>query len=643
MPNILLPNIKRLELHQFSLYAKSPVVMDFEKEASCIMGANGIGKSTMLNCVNYAITGRINPPDKKLKSIEELDNGNDYHTKYFDGRIVESDKDFARVKIVFSLGKSAIELQRSFFPGKILSYILDGEEKQVESYKEDIVRLANLKNYAQFVFLQLKVLTFDESRDCLFWNPSILTPTIFLCLGQDVDNANRADELARKIQKINSRIRNVQWDITKQTTRLTTLVEERNKANEGSPQYTQEDEANAKNEYEAICVAYEQAESELSSLRKEQEQLYARITELTIEKIQLEKEYEEIYASLYGNQSYLRKNPIIIDLTTDGCPICHKVHTSIPACVEKSLEEGICPLCGDTISSHTETQDDVIHKLSQKDSEIAERTKTIEERVLRQEFVEEKIQILTAKLGELAQRKLEIEEKEYRFTASKDGDDAWAERISALNDGIKAVEEEKKRHISERDEIKVEYDRLCLELERIYNKVQVDFLPIFKKFAQKFTGLDLDMTLNSVSDDGRKLFKFALQIDDTNRDDEFELSESQRFFIDIALRMAIIDYVCRVDGYPTSMLIDTPEGSLDIAYETNAGSMFSEYINSNQKLIITANLNSSGLIKKLAENCRKTKFALLNMLTWAKLSSVQSSLYGLFDASIQAIEKLLEG
>lgn len=85
------------------------------------------------------------------------------------------------------------------------------------------------------------------------------------------------------------------------------------------------------------------------------------------------------------------------------------------------------------------------------------------------------------------------------------------------------------------------------------------------------------MTLVSVTDDGRKMFKFILQIDDTNRDNEFELSESQRFFIDIALRMAIVTFVCSKTTASTSMLIDTPEGSLDIAYETNAGSMFYEY------------------------------------------------------------------
>ena len=262
MPDIYLPNIIKLELTNFSLYCEQSVVMDFSKPVSCLMGANGIGKSTLLNCVNFAITGRINPTNKKLKSIDTLDRGNNYYLQYFDGRISEVDKDYASTRIVFMLGNKRIEVVRNFFPdNSILEYKLDNETQDPRNYEDDVVRLANLNNYAQFVFLQLKVLTFDESRDCLFWNPSILTPTIFLCLGESVDNAERADELAREIQKVNSRIRNVQWEISKQSARLTTLIEEKSKTEEARPHYASEDEASAQNEYEEIIKELEEGES----------------------------------------------------------------------------------------------------------------------------------------------------------------------------------------------------------------------------------------------------------------------------------------------------------------------------------------------------------------------------------------------
>ena len=644
MPDIYLPNIIKLELKNFSLYCEQSVVMDFSKPVSCLMGANGIGKSTLLNCVNFAITGRINPTNKKLKSIDTLDRGNNYYLQYFDGRISEVDKDYASTRIVFMLGNKRIEVVRNFFPDNgILEYKLDNETQDPRNYEDDVVRLANLNNYAQFVFLQLKVLTFDESRDCLFWNPSILTPTIFLCLGESVDNAERADELAREIQKVNSRIRNVQWEISKQSARLTTLIEEKSKTEEACPHYASEDEASAQNEYEEIIKELEDGESYHQGYTKERQQIYARITELTVEKVRLRKEYEEHYAELYAGNGHLYRNPIIMALTSDGCPICHTAHQKLPEHIEQALNQNVCPLCGEHIPETASEQTEIIAKLAEIDNNLSKIEHELEELILRQQTVEEQLDSFKKKIEELKKRKEDIEKKCYSFLLDDATDDSWSSRIKALQDSISAVEREKSKHIEDRDQLKMEYDNLCVSLEKIYHRVQVDFLPIFKKFAKEFTGLDLDMTLVSVTDDGRKMFKFILQIDDTNRDNEFELSESQRFFIDIALRMAIVTFVCSKTTASTSMLIDTPEGSLDIAYETNAGSMFYEYIAANQKMIITANLNSSGLIQTLAGKTKFEKFELISMLKWAKLSSVQNTHFELFERSISTIESKLEG
>ena len=644
MPDIYLPNIIKLELTNFSLYCEQSVSMDFSKPVSCLMGANGIGKSTLLNCVNFAITGKINPANKKLKSIDTLDRGNNYHLEYFDGRVSEVDKDYASTRIVFMLGDKRIEVTRNFFPdNRILEYKLDNELQDPRNYEDDVVRFSNLSNYTQFVFLQLKVLTFDESRDCLFWNPSILTPTIFLCLGESVENAERADELAREIQKINSRIRNVQWEISKQSARLTTLIEEKSKTEDSRPHYESEDEASAQNEYEEITKLLEESESYHQSYVKEQQQIYARITELTVEKVRHKKDYEDCYAQLYAGNGHLYRNPIIVALTAEGCPICHTAHQKLPKQIEQALEQNICPLCGEHIPETTTDQTEIIAKLSSIDTILSRLEHELEELILRQKTVGSKLDEQKKNISELKKRKEEIEKKCYSFLLDDTVDDSWTSRIKALQDSINTVEREKSKHIEDRDLLKAEYDSLCVSLEKIYHRVQVDFLPIFKKFAKEFTGLDLDMTLISVTDDGRKMFKFILQIDDTNRDNEFELSESQRFFIDIALRMAIVTFVCNKTIASTSMLIDTPEGSLDIAYETNAGSMFYEYIAANQKMIITANLNSSGLIQTLADKTKSEKFELISMLRWAKLSSVQNTHFDLFEKSISTIESKLEG
>lgn len=71
---------------------------------------------------NFAITGRINPTNKKLKSIDTLDRGNNYYLQYFDGRISEVDKDYASTRIVFMLGNKRIEVVRNFFPDNTIEF-----------------------------------------------------------------------------------------------------------------------------------------------------------------------------------------------------------------------------------------------------------------------------------------------------------------------------------------------------------------------------------------------------------------------------------------------------------------------------------------------------------------------------------------
>lgn len=636
-----LPNIQNLVLENFSLYTTNPVVMNFSKSVSCIMGANGIGKSTLLNCVNFSVTGKINPPDKKLKSMDELESVNNYHQKYFDGRISETDKDFAASTVTFTINDQIITVKRSFFPNQILEYSLNGEKKNCDSFKSDIIRFTKLSNYAQFVFLQLKVLTFDESRDCLFWNPSILTPTIFLCLGKNVENADKADEFARELQKLSSRIRNVQWEITKQNNRLSTLIDEKNAVVKSEQQHSKEEEAYAKNEYEFLEEELERVGTERDELINEQQLIYAKTSELTIEKLKLENEYEEIYSSLYLRKTNLRKNPFIFEMTSKGCPICKTVHSALPACVETNISENTCPLCGEPVEVDNCVTDEIIETLQRKDEQVKSASDKLSDLAKRNISVAKRIDELNNSTVQLSIKKENIEQQNFKFLSEKSLDDSWGVRIKSLQASIRQIEKEKSEYVEKRDSLRKEYDLLCLNLENVYQEVQTSFLPIFKKYAKEFTGLDLDMILNSVSDDGRRQFKLTLQIDDTNRNNEFELSESQRFFIDIALRMTMVSFVC-TENKNCSMLIDTPEGSLDIAYETNAGAMFSEYVNANQKMIITANLNSSGLIRTLAENTKAEKFELINMLKWAKLSSVQSHHVELFSDAIAEIKKRLE-
>ena len=128
---------------------------------------------------------------------------------------------------------------------------------------------------------------------------------------------------------------------------------------------------------------------------------------------------------------------------------------------------------------------------------------------------------------------------------------------------------------------------------------------------------------------------------ETARTASHQLSESQRFFLDIALRMSLAVYLSNVNNEST-MLIDTPEGSLDIAYENRVGIMFAEFVKKySQNIIMTANINASQLLVSLAEKCGANKMKFKRMLEWTDLSDIQKEGEHLFNDVFNNIETKL--
>lgn len=643
MQNLYFPQIAKIEISNFSLYTTEKVEIEFGKSATCLMGANGIGKSTLLNCITYALTGYINDPrKKKVKSVDDFVGNNNYYKEYFAGRISAKDKEHASVRITFILNDKRFCVKRMFYPSNnVIEFYLDGVE--MKHYEESVVAFSNLKSFNQFVFIVIKLLTFDEARDCIFWNEFVLTPIMFLCMGADSETAEKADILSREIQRVSSLIRNAQWEISKQNNRLNTLIEE--KKNVATPRVDIKTEEEIlkfeelKKRYEKVCEAITINEEKIEAHSRSNNSAESKLAELSITKLNLEEEYERQYYDVF-NQKDVIQHGIIARIQEEGCPVCGKVHQDVPHTIEEAINNDICPLCGSNLkSSDQEGYKDGIQRLKLTDEKLRKIKLEISEETTKLAEINKVKKELEDEIQDLAKIRSEIE-KELFNTRNKLDVSTWDERIETIRGFIAATDKQKKEFQNKISELTNEYDKLYVNLQRTYNDIEVKFLPIFRKLAFEFTGLDLYMNLVTVTDDKRKLVKFVLRIDDSDRNSEFELSESQRFFIDIAFRMALTTFVG--ENRQCTMLIDTPEGSLDIAYETNAGNLFSEYIKEGFNLILTANLNSSGLIQTLAEKTGADAFELINMLRWVNLSSVQIRHQGLFESAINQIEKRLK-
>jgi ABC-type cobalamin transport system ATPase subunit len=175
-------------------------------------------------------------------------------------------------------------------------------------------------------------------------------------------------------------------------------------------------------------------------------------------------------------------------------------------------------------------------------------------------------------------------------------------------------------------------------LQAQYAAAEQEFVPLFTKLAHLFLGMELDVQMEASDATGLSL---VIAVRGTFRRQPHNLSESQRFFLDIALRMAITQFISSSEA-KGGMFIDTPEGSLDIAYEKRAGDMLAQFVNSGHQVIMTANLNSSKLLLALAKNCKRERMQVSRMMDWADLSDVQIAESDLFEQAFSDISTALD-
>src|SRR5690349_13647148 len=98
-----LPQIEKVSLQRFSLYTANPnAEFGCGESVVCLVGANGIGKSTLLSAINFCLTGIVPDPNRTFESMEEYYRfSRDFSSRYFRGRIEGSDEDDAEITVAF--------------------------------------------------------------------------------------------------------------------------------------------------------------------------------------------------------------------------------------------------------------------------------------------------------------------------------------------------------------------------------------------------------------------------------------------------------------------------------------------------------------------------------------------------------------
>jgi len=648
--------ITKMIIRDFSLFSKNNSVVEIQEEINngvyCLAGANGLGKTTFLNIINYGLTGLVLKPNKEVFSPAEIVDSNKGYTKrYFNGRIRAKDEEKAEIEILLDVNDKCFRIIRGFTNRKELRlfelYTIEDDKKislidtskysPVElnkKYEKTITNEIGIGKFEYFIFFQLYVLTFDENRRMLFWDDRASTSALSIAFNYDLSDTDKIIELKRKMEKLESGARNARWDATQIKNKIQDLINTQKKREENNWE-------DLKKQYDNLFSKAEETEETFKNIEIEYDTLLKRQNIINSEILQNKIAYKRLFSQYSEPRSKLLNNPYVtLSKKENKCFLCGSLGHYIIENIERKLHLDKCPVCDTVLNEGDDKeQDQLLKKIKEVDIIISEKNSELEELIFETET-----------------KKAELERAEYNYYASKEalskfekensniifdktGDKPIDDLIEEYQKQFHRFDKEAKDYYRQRDKIKPEYDNLIQKINSAYKDAGEYFVPLFKKFAKSFIGLDLNIYFKKKGKD----IALHFEMKGTARTESHQLSESQRFFLDIALRMALAVYLAKNNNEAT-LLIDTPEGSLDIAYESRVGKMFADFVvDYNQNMMMTANINASQLLISLAEKCGKDKMQFRRMLEWTDLTEIQKEGEHLFEKVYNNIEIALEG
>lgn len=648
-PKLTFPRFRRAVLRHFSLFTReTEVTLDIQDGVFCLAGANGIGKSTVIAALNFALTGRVPDPDRSYKSVEEYYiHTEEFPDRFFTGRISEVDRQSAEVEIEFEVGNCRYRLVRGVFePNQLRDLqISDGTNEDQDElvgsgqselqgkFASHVTEKIGLSDFDQLVFLQLFLFTFDERRHLAFWDSEILEQFLFLAFGFDPGTAARADSLRRTIDRQDSIRRNRNYEATETRKRLAQL-----EAAAGDQQDLDED---ITSQHEKLELQRDELEKSVMRLEAEIQDKKLAFADVSAAQAALQQEYEDTFQLRKSQQGGVHLHPLVITSVSAGeCGLCGASSDDMGERILKNTERPECPLCGSRTNEGDEDSAELLESLKDMDKRISDGKNKlrIESQALRR---------LGDKRGKLFDQLTQADEDLTGF--EKQNAASFLRNTSDTSEELEAAMDAHRRQIKDllaakdaardaRDEAKTSLRALHRTVTDRYQDAETEFVPLFKELAHEFLGLDVDVQFEAKA----ARIGLSLEVEGTARREHYQLSESQRFFVDIALRMALAQFMCS-EGGSASFLIDTPEGSLDAAYESRAGSMFARFVESGHNIVMTANINTSQLLLRLAERCGTARMQLCRMTDWTELSDVQVEEEDLFEKAYSEIEKALKG
>lgn len=611
------PVFESLHISGYGLYkgkdGADDFVWNFRRGPNALIGVNGLGKSTLVTMLFRLITG---PFDLNRRALEgELGQPDTAPVSVPDRRMfarrVADQAVNATATLNLRFGARLVSITRKLSDLTLTAFSIDGlteptgEDDRV-LYQDTIASLVGVGSFFDvLIILRFLVFVFEDRRS-LVWDESAQRQ-IFRAILSAPEASRRSLEIQREIVEADSSARNIRVQLNKAKNALNQAVAQ----------------AQAKDSSLAQLFV---AEKSIQGIQDRRASVVRNIEDLDSERIQerrarmrAEHERDRLLGEIDGAKLRLishlfSKLPpaarLIMNRGTETgmCACCGQRAPEMVARIENALKAQQCPYCEQALPAEDQPTYEIldktrVEKLEADHSKAAIQAATATARVMELESN------IASERGVLSEIERDFASTSHRYDQLRRSVAVEPEDIMRRRVSVDALDDIMTDALSRQRNAENNLSSLVEQLESRVSSLQEDIASRFDKYAGTFMHEECHLTYiardERIGQEGLRFrfpsFQVALSggavAGQTLRSNPEAVSLSQREFIDIAFRMALLDSAASVPG--ATLVVDTPEAGLDFLFAERAGLQFLEFAppHSAKSTVLTSNLVSDHLLK----------------------------------------------
>jgi hypothetical protein len=584
----------------------------FEPGLTLVLGANGLGKTTLVTLIYRMCVGPYEIPriasgvPLGTRSIDAT-RLQPLERRILAARVVDEAKD-ASATLRFSLGDHRLEVSRSLAALAVTTIRHNDKpiEPTEEAFQELITRLTGLPAFGDWILILRYLIFYFEDRSALVWDPTAQRQILRVLLLPTSTAAAWATK-EREVLELDSRVRNLRNTLNREEG-VHHVAQLRAKESASVVKTLGEVEARLALEVprlEALTDALPDAEAarqraRLRALTTEQDRDAAQ---RALERLQLQR-----IAAAFPGHDETAKYLLSRFLSTDVCQTCGNTVPEFAATLEERIRGSECVVCGSSLSSTAEEPRRLARQHNQAENDLARRETALSAAVQLRDQAEAVYEAAITEYEEVATLVADLRARAAALVRRLPPDERALHSQSAEVSSLRARLEILSRELDER---RTEFEASVRQDMATIARRRKPIIERFQSFAEGFlfetSHLRWAPHSARVGQTGPMVDFPAFEVEMTGSDfptpvrrsGPEQVSESQREFVDLAFRMTLLAVAGEKEA--GSIVIDAPESSLDSVFSKRAAQVLSRFADPSlgNRLVVTSNLVDGELIPEL--------------------------------------------